>query len=144
MTDLVSFNFYEIQNVTFGVSELMSMQNTVSSLESIQVRALKLSVIQEQMTGMGFSGSTRNLQFFFKLLDNFRKVLKGEEYQTIQILITLNFQNFIASFSRTDLKNYYSGSPPLQHTDHLFLILPKAELKRIRNHNIIYESILEI
>lgn len=138
MTDLVSFNFYEIQNVTFGMSELMSMQNTVCSLESVQDRALKLSVLQENITGMGFSGCMRNLQFFFKLLDNFHKVLKGEEYYT------LNFQNFKASFSRTNPQHHYSGSPPVQHTDDIFLILPKSEPKRIENYNIIHESTLEI
>lgn len=65
------------------MSELMSMWNTVCSLESVQDKPLKLSVLQENITGMDFSGSMRNLQFFFKLLDNFRKVLKEEEYYTI-------------------------------------------------------------
>lgn len=60
----------------------MSMWNTVSSLESVQDRELKSSVLQEKMTEIGFSGSRRNLQFFFKLLDNFQKVFKGVEYYT--------------------------------------------------------------
>lgn len=139
MTDLISFNFCEIQNVTFGLPELMPMQNTVSSLESVQDRALKLSVLQEQMTGMGFSGSIRNLKVW---LDNFQKVLKGEEYYTIRYLLHSIFrisqQVFPEQIPRITVVVLHHFNTKVMSS--LFYQKPK----RIRNHNIICESTLEI
>lgn len=142
MTDLVSFNFCEIQNVTFGMPVLVCVEycqfSGVSSGQGTQINCL---TGKNDQNGF-FRQYEKYLGFFFNCWITFEKSLKGKNSIQLRYLVRSIFRIFQQVFPYS--KNHYSGSPPLQHTDHIFLILPKAEPKRIMNLNIMYESALEI